>query len=1063
MGVKRNFIALISILLVLSLVAIVSAGSGGASGGGGAITDTTPPGINFIFPEDNLVVTEELLSDVTILLTESWKVEKIPKKLEMTNNDAPDSIVEGETIRDITVFIGEEELSVLADNVWNVAGKDYGYGYQQFLFFDSKDKKNEIVKYSENDDDVTADFLYFKNSGNIARYKLEFFSVAKSKITDADGTPTPDGDIYPDFQDTVLTIFNKEYTVTSAVRPTNEGTGSIQLDLIEKSVTDNLLVGESKEYFVNDKKYNLEVISISDNKAQLDINGEVIEPHFENIYTLNGGINILVDAVWLGEPGVSIILGTNKIVLRDNNVMDQISSDNLEVNGEPIDGTEIIITGAVYGGFFTIATIEVNMTAEDDYWVGIGEKLSDVIESQGEEEKVLMNGLFDIEYQGLTEEDTHEIMLKTSSDRRYELVWYDGDNNMVEMPVAYAEAEYDLSLGQESWQTNSRTNQKRLILEESIPIFKDDFFIVTGGTPEDGTAKSYLLSYQGADKVTKTSPKIKFKNHGTGETLEYSVGNDNPRATIELGGFSFAVENASDVESDDFQIFVDLDVTSKDSVEKEEVADPISSHLLEGESGVYYLGEKEYLVTLSYLDNTKAKFTVNDQKITIEFANPEATDESEIVESDTSEDESIPNIQDSEGELVLGYSYTLNDENIITVYEIIYQNYAGGIHSASFTLTENQFIGGYGHLGIGEEKVSIVDSYGSQWSFDWNVDSAATVEDLDSVTITQTTPYKEDYDYGDEKPSDITLDITATAGPKVTADLSGLVLLTPDGEQTINYGYTSLGAFVTFETPASSPELFTMEYPENQKLPQVYITGITGTTIKQGLELQVSTDENAVCYYDVYPFPSVELVTFEQNGKMEFTGGTFHSQNLFDLGNEYEYQIAVECTDGSGNSNMELINFHFSSDEEEAEEEDLDGFLCPSYSEGIVVHNIDLEDQNAVADNTYENGWNFSFLVTVPENESNFTMWIDDWTNEDTNTTLQTEGNVKLVYNEENYSVGSTHDYSGSESFTAVDKYPSCSGRQVEFDLMVKIPEGTDYGHYFTSYGIRSLPEELEG
>ena len=141
MGVKRNFIALISILLVLSLVAIVSAGSGGASGGGGAITDTTPPGINFIFPEDNLVVTEELLSDVTILLTESWKVEKIPKKLEMTNNDAPDSIVEGETIRDITVFIGEEELSVLADNVWNVAGKDYGYGYQQFLFFDSKDKK----------------------------------------------------------------------------------------------------------------------------------------------------------------------------------------------------------------------------------------------------------------------------------------------------------------------------------------------------------------------------------------------------------------------------------------------------------------------------------------------------------------------------------------------------------------------------------------------------------------------------------------------------------------------------------------------------------------------------------------------------------------------------------------------------------------------------------------------------------------------------------------------------------------------------------------------------------
>ena len=71
-------------------------------------------------------------------------------------------------------------------------------------------------------------------------------------------------------------------------------------------------------------------------------------------------------------------------------------------------------------------------------------------------------------------------------------------------------------------------------------IKKNDFVWLSG--------VNTLLQYKGADKISSTSPKIKFKNLMNGETLEYAIQND--QVTIRLGGQSFKVKLLNPTTSD---------------------------------------------------------------------------------------------------------------------------------------------------------------------------------------------------------------------------------------------------------------------------------------------------------------------------------------------------------------------------------------------------------------------------------------------------------------------------------------------------------------------------------
>ncbi len=138
-----------------------------------------------------------------------------------------------------------------------------------------------------------------------------------------------------------------------------------------------------------------------------------------------------------------------------------------------------------------------------------------------------------------------EIDLYHLGDNIIQLSWYNGAGNQVHMPLV---------IDGKSTLANLGLEKENVHLIETEAIKKNDFFVLT---PKN-SKKSYLLQYKGADVPSKTNPKIKFKNTGSGETLKYSISKSG-QSTIVLGGYKFRFKPAKPITSDDFPILVDLD------------------------------------------------------------------------------------------------------------------------------------------------------------------------------------------------------------------------------------------------------------------------------------------------------------------------------------------------------------------------------------------------------------------------------------------------------------------------------------------------------------------------
>lgn len=667
----------------------------------------------------------------TALAGDTWLVGTSSKKFELANSNTTSSTINGESIRDITTFISEDDLGALADGTWSTNENDYGF--QQFIFFDESGEggaaQSRIVKFVESDEtDVTGVYTFFKSGRQIGRYKLEFTSSAQSDVTDSAGSPTTTGTYLDDFDNTDISLLGKDYSVVLA-RRTNSGSDAnangVKLTLMAGSTRDTLLEGESRTYTVGTKTYDVELIFTDSDEAKFVVNGEATNKlKVGETYVLGdksevGISEILYQSYAGGVHSATFFVGAQKLVLEDNDITLVGTGDKkLKLGSEDIDGTSVFFTGTDDNTTFSISTIEINMTADDDYFVGVGQKLSDVISASGEEKEVLVGNAFDVEFPGLAAETTRELKLGSSSSRRYKLHLYDGDGNPVDIPVAYAESATNISIGEDT-ALGGRTSAKQLHLNETkdpeVPagpgryngIYKSDYFITTSGTAADGSAKSYLLQYKGADKSSDSSPKINFKNVGSGETLEYSAttstADTSDVATIKLGGYSFVVRNATAQSGKDYAVHVDLN---------------------------------------------------------------------------------------GDGSLATG------------------------------DLT-------------GAALVNFIDHYGSQWAFGISAEqnaSNAPAHGFGNVRLTQTTPNADDYD--NIVPSTLIIDISATAGPELRANLTGATLVTPDGETEVSYGYTSMGTKLTYKQPTGDPQEVVLEYPEKQRLPQVYFTsGATTSSV----------------------------------------------------------------------------------------------------------------------------------------------------------------------------------------------------------------------------------------
>ena len=492
---------------------------------------------------------------------DAWKVGTSTKMLEISENNI-------ETLRNVSTRIGDAELDALGSGT--VSNSKGDAPYNQYLYLLGPDAETGldtgyVVFAEEDENDVTADFLYFKSGEQIGRYMLDFSTALESDVDNSAGTATTTGTYLTDFEDTEITMLGRTYTIVQARRQT--GNAQIKLILMGGAVHDTLLEGNTKTYTIDGTDYEVTLDFVDSNSAKFTVNGDasrdLLDGETDKVAGVTLGVSeILYQSYAGGVHTATFFLGAQKMELRDTNVSDGVGYTNaLKVDDNTIDNAYVSIEGTDDDSTFKIERISINMTADDDFYVPVGGKLSEL--SDLDEPEVLFTQNWDIEYRGLSDQPIETIELDTSGSSKYKLKFLDGNGDSVSMPLIEATSASTHVFGE---------NSKYLITTENTSVTRNDYFILTDESDNRGERKTYILQYKGADKSTADSPKLKFKNLGSGDTIEQTYKNESltsivgpagnqvtELATLKLGGADYKIwANAGIKASNDFDIVVDF-------------------------------------------------------------------------------------------------------------------------------------------------------------------------------------------------------------------------------------------------------------------------------------------------------------------------------------------------------------------------------------------------------------------------------------------------------------------------------------------------------------------------
>tara|TARA_Y100000310_G_scaffold341451_1_gene440617 strand:+ start:156 stop:3203 length:3048 start_codon:yes stop_codon:yes gene_type:complete len=503
-------------------------------------------------------------------ITGSWIVGTDDNKLELSEEyfQSGRNFNSRETLRSIKNAIDGNELEALKDNSVSNNKGDSKYSQKlEFLGADlSESNDTGFVGFFENDRDIIGDYLYFKSGRDIGTYKLDFNPAIKSDVDNAVGSLDSRGLHLTDYNEMEFDMFGKKFTMFSAKRVTTNG-NDVKLVLFSGSSKAFLNEGVKLTHNIGGTSYDVNMLFVDSDEAQLNINGQntrklkigetdKLFAGTDNEITV-GVTSIIYQDYAAGIHAAGYSLGREKIELRDNNIGDSISSHALKVNDNTIDKAKVIIKGKDEFQGFEIDSIHVQMEADDDFYVGPGKGLKEIIEAENGEGEVLFSGNWDIKYDGLGDTAYEDISITTSGTKRYNLNFNDGNNNAVSLPLAELGADGLIYFGEK--------NKKIINSENSfMQVRKDYYIILSPSQAQRGSRPTYILQYKGADKVSADNPVLKFKDLGSGETLELAYSNNANKLTdIKIGGYSFGVytnpdDPAFNINENDFIIRVDL-------------------------------------------------------------------------------------------------------------------------------------------------------------------------------------------------------------------------------------------------------------------------------------------------------------------------------------------------------------------------------------------------------------------------------------------------------------------------------------------------------------------------
>ncbi|UZE93865.1 MAG: hypothetical protein IB618_03835 [Candidatus Pacearchaeota archaeon] len=313
----------------------------------------------------------------------------------------------GEDLFDVEDTLEARDLDVLlADGRYRESrgNTDNDVSYEQFIEFTNSTGTMDFLRNRETSNRPVNTYLYFDDAVVAYNYRLVFDNPVEFDSTDT-------GTIDEDFELTKLKMLGREYFIVDA---TAEDIGGGVMEIDSLTIMGGALKASQWEYStetytMGGKTYEVEVKIISDVGASviLVINGEETDKMVESdTYTLEDDTRVgVLDVVpnegaemsgeqAVGNDLVTFYLGAEK--------MDFEQGNEIEINGEPIDGSDVELqAGAAHE---ELAEINLELTPDDDIFLATGESWTDPI-----------LGRFKFTYQGLLS-DTESFSLTTSGD-----------------------------------------------------------------------------------------------------------------------------------------------------------------------------------------------------------------------------------------------------------------------------------------------------------------------------------------------------------------------------------------------------------------------------------------------------------------------------------------------------------------------------------------------------------------------------------------------------------------------------------------------------------------------
>ncbi len=395
--------------------------------------------------------------------------------------------------------------------------------------------------------------------------------------------------------------------------------------------------------------------------------------------------------------------------------------------------------------------------------------------------------------------------------------------------------------------------------------------------------------------------------------------------------------------------------------------------------------------------------------------------------------------------------------------------------SIAVTATFSEAVGGFASTSVNVSNGTItnVSGSGTSYTFDVNPSSEGSV----SVSIPADTVTSVASSTGNQASN--TLTFTSDTIAPVIAQVTGVAATTTDATPSFAFSSTEAGTLalgggcssattdaaagtttITFNTLAVGPHACTLslsdaagnqsntlniDFAEAVPAAAPVISNIAVSNI--GNNAATITWNTDVAATGMVSYGST--ASYGSSSTAETTASTTHSATLTSLSEGSVYHFKVTESDTAGTATSSDMTFVTSS---------------TASSTPLAFNGADAVNANAIADNTYADGWQWTLHFTVPDNENAFRVKFNDFSMTNGSGTVPIAGNVRVFSSQS--SNASTTDSSIIETSNGYsdwlylngDTSTSTPGRQVDLTVEVKIPTGTLAGSYSTIFSAFSDP-----